>query len=78
MKDFLMFSLLFFVYSLKAITVAPTWVTSNYVKASSYLIINGTIKVGSTQTPTATMTFSSAFSSVPHIAYGICHYESIR
>lgn len=70
----LLLALLNYVYT---ITVAPTWVTSSYIRASSNLIINGTTKIGSSSaSPTATMIFSSAFSAAPNLAYGVCHYES--
>lgn len=58
------------------IQAPPTWVTSNYFKAGSNSIINGTSTTGSstTPTPTATLTFPSAFPSVPNLAYGMSHY----
>jgi hypothetical protein len=61
-----------------SITVAPTWVTSQYVQADSYKIIDGDLcscTTGNSSTPTATMIFTNAFSSLPHLAYGISRYE---
>lgn len=59
------------------ITVAPTWMSSPFVKAGQNNLINN-VKTGNTSTPQATMTFSSAYSSPPHLAYGIINYEGIR
>jgi hypothetical protein len=59
--------------SVNSITVAPTWVTSSFVKAASYTII--TTRTGTGSTPTATMPFSSAFPSPPNLGYGIIDYE---
>lgn len=55
------------------IQVPPTWVTSPLVKAAQFNVIN--TLTGSSATPTATMTFTSAFSMVPNLAYGIINYE---
>ena len=72
---------LILVYSIifvRSITVAPTWVTSSYVQANSRRVINGDLcscTTGSSSTPTATMTFVTAFSAIPHLAYGISNYQ---
>jgi hypothetical protein len=61
-----------------SITVAPTWVTSPYVQADSHKIIDGDLcscTTGNSSTPTAIMTFINAFSSQPHLGYGISKYE---
>jgi hypothetical protein len=55
------------------VQVAPTWITSTYVKASSNSIIS--TLTGNSSTPSATLTFSSAFSAAPNLAYGILNYE---
>lgn len=58
--------------------VAPTWITSSYVQAASQRILNGDAcgcKTGNASTPTATMTFASAFSAVPNLGFGITNYQ---
>ena len=57
-----------------AATVAPTWVTSSFVKAGQGNLINYVL-TGKSASPTATMTFSSAFSAVPNLGYGIINSE---
>ena len=59
-------------------SVAPTWVTSSYVQANSQKVINGDLcncTTGNTQTPTATMTFVTAFTLIPNLGYGISNYQ---
>ncbi len=59
-------------------TVPPTWVTSSYVQANSQRVIDGDIcncKTGNSQTPTATMTFVTAFGAIPNLGYGISNYQ---
>ena len=60
------------------IQAAPTWQTSNYIQAASNSVINGTSTTGETTTPvpSATLTFPTAFTSEPNLAYGISYYES--
>lgn len=61
--------------SISALQVAPTWLTSNYVKAGSYDFINN-VKTASGTTLTATITFpGTAFTVPPNIGYGIQKYE---
>lgn len=52
--------------------VPPTWVTSSYVQADTNNII--TSITGNTATPTATLNFATAFSSLPNIGYGMIGY----
>ena len=59
-----------------AVSVAPTWVTSSLVKAGQFNVINNVLS-GRSATPAATMTFSSAFSALPNLGYGIINYEGI-
>jgi hypothetical protein len=75
MNWILVFGLIEFV---KSVSVAPTWVTSPYVQANSQRIINGDIcscTTGNSSTPTATMTFVTAFTVIPNIGYGISNYQ---
>ena len=72
---------LILVYSIifvRSITVVPTWVTSPYVQANSQRVIDGDIcncKTGNSSTPTATMTFVTAFTLIPNLGYGISNYQ---
>lgn len=53
-----------------AFTVAPTWITSPFVKADWKKIIS--TKTGNTSTPTGKLTFSApAFATVPNLGYGV-------
>lgn len=61
-----------FLLSLITCQVPPTWVTSPYVRAASNKVISSL--TGSSSTPTYTFTFSSPFSTLPNIAYGINKY----
>ena len=56
--------------------VPPTWVTSSLVKAGQANVINNVL-TGNKVTPSATMPFSSAFSALPNLGYGIIGYEGI-
>lgn len=67
-----MFGYFLFLLSLATCQVPPTWVTSPYVRAASNKVIS--TLTGSTSTPAYTFTFSSPFSTVPNIAYGINKY----
>lgn len=61
-----------------AIIVAPTWVTSPYAQAGSRFLINANatgVKIGNASTPTATITFATAFLATPNLAYGVDNYE---
>lgn len=54
--------------------VAPTWVTSPFVKADWKKIIS--TKTGNTSTPTGSLTFSApAFTAIPNLGYGISNYD---
>lgn len=67
-------SLVTYVYS----QVAPTWTTSNYLQAGSKLIINGyacNCRTGNSSTPTASVTFATAFAQAPNLGYGTSSYE---
>jgi hypothetical protein len=67
-----------FLQEINAVSVAPVWITSSYVQADSRRVINGDIcscTTGNTATPTATMTFTTAFTVVPNIGYGISNYQ---
>jgi hypothetical protein len=72
---------LILVYSIifvRSITVTPNWITNSYVQANSQKNIDGDIcncTTGNTQTPTATMTFVTAFTLIPHLGYGISNYQ---
>lgn len=58
--------------------VAPTWITSSYVQAASKRVIDGdacSCKTNNLTTPTATMTFVTAFPAVPNLGFGITNYQ---
>jgi hypothetical protein len=58
--------------------VPPTWLTSSYVQANSYKLINGDLcncVTGNSSTPTATMLFATAFTIPPNLGYGISNYQ---
>lgn len=57
----------------RSVGVPPTWLTSSYIQSNSKSII--TTLTGNSMTPTATLTFATAFSSIPNIGYGIAGYE---
>lgn len=70
--------LLYLIYEVAG-QVAPTWITSPYIQAASKKIIDGdlcTCKTGNTSTPTATMTFTTAFSAPPNLGFGVTNYQS--
>ena len=54
-------------------SVAPTWVTSNYMRAGSQDVI--ATLTGSSNDPTFIFTFSSPLPGVPNLAYGIKRYR---
>lgn len=67
--------LLKFCWSIEGLSVPPTWVTSSYVKAGSFMVTTN-VKISSGTTMTVTSTFAApAFTTVPHLAYGIQKYE---
>jgi hypothetical protein len=58
--------------------VAPTWITSSYVQAASYKIINGDAcgcKTNNASTPTASITFATSFPAIPNLGFGISNYQ---
>ncbi len=59
--------------SVTLVQVVPTWVTSNLVKAAQFNVIRKLTDY--TTTPSATMPFSSAFTAIPNLCYGIVNYE---
>jgi len=67
-----MLSYFLFLLSFVTCQVPPTWVTSPYVRAASNRVIS--TLTGSASTPAYTFTFSSPFSTLPNIAYGINKY----
>lgn len=70
--------ILLFLINRTVAQVAPTWITSSYVQAASKKVIDGvacSCKTGNTSTPTATLTFVTAFSAVPNLGYGITNYQ---
>jgi len=68
-----------FVIQIKSVTVvAPTWITSSYIQAGSKKIINGDTTgttTGNSSTPTGTLTFTTSFSQIPNLGYGISGYQ---
>lgn len=59
-------------------TFVPTWVTSPYVQADSKKLIDGDVTgntVGNNTTPTASIPFTTAFTAVPNLGYGISNYQ---
>jgi hypothetical protein len=72
-----LFSFLF-VKEIKSVGVPPTWLTSSYVQADSKKVINGDLcrcTTGNTSTPTATMPFTTAFTNIPNLGYGVSNYQ---
>lgn len=71
---YLIFILLNLVFSsLGYNSVAPTWITSNYMRAGNQDVI--ATLTGSAIDPIHTFTFSSALPGVPNLAYGIKRYR---
>lgn len=73
-----MLLLFFWIIGTLSISVPPTWLTSPFVQADTRYVIDSTLTgtpVGSSSTPTSTMPFVTAFSSIPSLGYGICNYE---
>lgn len=68
--DFLLIGL-----TIEVVQYAPIWITSPYLKAGTSHII--TTITDSTQTPTATIPFSSAFADIPNLGYGASTYLGI-
>lgn len=58
-----------------SLQVAPTWTTSSLVQAAEKNIISTISNENTSPIPSATMTFSFAFLSIPRLAYGISSYE---
>lgn len=57
---------------------APTWITSNYIQTGLKKVIDGdacNCKTGNSSTPTATLAFTTAFTAVPNLGYGITSYQ---
>lgn len=60
------------------VTVAPTWITSNYLQADTKKVIDGDAlgnTTGNSSTPNATFTFPNAFTQIPNLGYGISGYQ---
>lgn len=57
------------------IQVPPTWVASTLTRAGTQNVINN-ILTGNTSSPNVTITFSSGFSAIPNLCYGISRYEA--
>jgi hypothetical protein len=77
---FLLYILMYFLslQEVISVSVAPVWITSSYVQAASRRVINGDIcscTTGNSSTPTATMTFTTAFTIIPNLGYGISNYQ---
>lgn len=53
-----------------SIGVAPTWIASQYVQADTNSIITSST-LSTSPTPTATISFRTAFSALPKFGYGI-------
>ena len=58
------------------ISIPPTWVTSNYVQASSKVIFSSFTPSGTVYT--STFTFGYSFSGLPKIGYGFKCYKGIN
>lgn len=60
-----------------SISVPPVYLTSGYIQAASNKVINGDLcgcTKGSADRPIANIPFSSAFTTSPHLGYGISGY----
>lgn len=58
--------------------VTPIWLTNNYVQARRFKIIDGnacSCTVSVSTRPSSTLTFTTAFSVTPNLAYGISGIE---
>lgn len=86
MKTPILSSLLFYLYcvnlllfeQVNAVAYSPIWLTNSYVIADSKKVINGDLcscTTGNSSTPTATMTFTTAFSTAPNLGYGVSSYQ---
>lgn len=59
---------------------APNWVTSNFIQTGFKKVIDGdscSCKTGNSSTPTATLTFTTPFTVLPNLGYGITSYQGI-
>jgi hypothetical protein len=56
-------------------SVAPLWLTSNYMRAGSRNVISSA--TGNAVDPIFTFTFSSPLPGVPNLAYGIGKYQGM-
>lgn len=70
----LYFILHFLINSATSVGVPPSWVTNPYAQAGSRRVINNVL-TGNAVTPTATITFATAYTIAPHLAYGVADYE---
>jgi len=55
-------------------SLPPTWLTSPFFKAGNRAVINNNL-TGSSSNPQYTFTFSSSFTNIPNLAYGIKNYQ---
>ena len=62
--------------AISAPTNAPVWVTSEYIQAKNYDLIN--TLTDSSATPQHNFTFDKAFSGRPLIGYGLKGYEGTQ
>ena len=60
--------------SATSVAVPPSWVSNPYAQAGTRRVINN-VRTGSTMTPTATIPFVTAYTTAPHLAYGVADYE---
>lgn len=68
--------IILFVFKVLGIGPPPTWVTSNYVQASSKVIFSTFTPSGTVYT--STFTFAYAFSGLPKIGYGFKCYKGMN
>lgn len=66
--------LILFLISVGCLQIPPIWLTNSYVQSQSNDISTTSTNL-STTTSIVTYPFSTAFSAVPYIAYGIFNYE---
>ena len=57
-----------------SVGVPPTWVANPYAQAGTRRVINN-VRTGNAVTPTATIPFATAYTTAPHLAYGVADYE---
>ena len=68
----------FFFFFVASGQFAPNWLTSNYLQTGFKKVIDGDLcgcKTGSTSTPTSTLTFTTAFTVLPNLGYGMTSYQ---